>query len=451
MALNIGAILGGAAEQIVDMQEDKIQRVNLLTDKYWDQHTQNMFDKKAKEDAKAELVENSIQKLSSFYDGNIDAGAALYNKLGGNIETADEFYKAALYQRDTLGEDIKPMLGSIDENFEASGMSAADYAASFRKPVSLDITIPEGTDSKVAKEIQKRKTEMEEAGLLPKGIKTDKPTFAELKGFDRSQFNTSTNIDLIQQNLITKLDKLDVNSETYEEDKAKLENRIFRINTLKQKAEEGIYDDPVKTNQTVGFLRSIVNERISKENNVEKTGTRFIRDENNNIISREIVNATTAKEYLNSIMPGILEEYTSNVSPKDREYFNSAAKLLGYETEAEDVGETSVEESANEVANTQGEDATVTTPKVDTSVQVPKKAIDAVKNNPKLKNDFIQKYGQQAYDQIFKNKKQTPVTTKVNPRPDGNTNPSLVGDMMEWDRNYGKTHNYDGTPKQKQV
>ena len=80
MALNIGAILGGAAEQIVDMQEDKIQRVNLLTDKYWDQHTQNMFDKKAKEDAKAELVENEIQKLSSFYDGNIDAGAALYNK-----------------------------------------------------------------------------------------------------------------------------------------------------------------------------------------------------------------------------------------------------------------------------------------------------------------------------------------------------------------------------------
>ena len=32
MVLNIGAILGGAAEQIVDMQEDKIQRVNLLTD-----------------------------------------------------------------------------------------------------------------------------------------------------------------------------------------------------------------------------------------------------------------------------------------------------------------------------------------------------------------------------------------------------------------------------------
>ena len=44
MALNIGAILGGAAEQIVDMQEDKIQRVNLLTDKYCDQHPQNMFD-----------------------------------------------------------------------------------------------------------------------------------------------------------------------------------------------------------------------------------------------------------------------------------------------------------------------------------------------------------------------------------------------------------------------
>ena len=465
MALNFGAILGGAAEQIVDMQEDKIQRVNLLTDKYWDQHTQNMFDKKAKEDAKAELVENSIQKLSSFYDGNVDAGAALYNKLGGNIETADEFYKAALYQRDTLGEDIKPMLGSIDENFESSGMSAADYAASFRKPVSLDITIPEGTDSKVAKEIQKRKTEMEEAGLLPKGIKTDKPTFAELKGFDRSQFNTSTNIDLIQQNLITKLDKLDVNSETYEEDKAKLENRIFRINTLKQKAEEGIYDDPVKTNQTVGFLRSIVNERISKENNVEKTGTRFIRDENNNIISREIVNATTAKEYLNSIMPGILEEYTSNVSPKDREYFNSAAKLLGYETEAEDVGETSVEESANEVANTQGEDKTVEAPKnkvakgfdlkgvKDSFLELPldEAAQILIDNTPQGKTPPTLDQAKQLITEEKNKRKSKIIGKNVTPRPDGNRNPNLVSDMIKWDKQYGDTHNPDGSPKEKQT
>ena len=231
-----------------------------------------MFDKKAKEDAKAELVENEIQKLSSFYGGNIDAGAALYNKLGGNIETANEFYKAALYQRDTLGEDINPMLGSIDENFESSGMSAADYAESFRKPVSFDITIPEGTDSKVAKELQKRQTEMQEAGLLPKGIKTDKPTFAELKGFDRSKFNTSTNIKVIKDNLIIKLDNLDPNSETYEQDKANFESRIARINTLEQKAEESIYILPTEKNQARNTIMDVINDEIRSACNVDKTG-----------------------------------------------------------------------------------------------------------------------------------------------------------------------------------
>ena len=350
MALNIGAILGGAAEQIVDMQEDKIQRVNLLTDKYWDQHTQNMFDKKAKEDAKAELVENEIQKLSSFYDGNIDAGAALYNKLGGNIETADEFYKAALYQRDTLGEDINPMLGSIDENFESSGMSAADYAESFRKPVSLDITIPEGTDSKVAKELQKRQTEMQEAGLLPKGIKTDKPTFAELKGFDRSKFNTSTNIKVIKDNLIIKLDNLDPNSETYEQDKANFESRIARINTLEQKAEESIYILPTEKNQARNTIMDVINDEIRSAGNVDKTGYEFYIDENGQRRSR-IVNATTAKAFRASVLPNIVSQLTEDADPRTKEIYTKAAELLGLEAEAEDLAGEGVEESAINVAN----------------------------------------------------------------------------------------------------
>ena len=350
MALNIGAILGGAAEQIVDMQEDKIQRVNLLTDKYWDQHTQNMFDKKAKEDAKAELVENEIQKLSSFYDGNIDAGAALYNKLGGNIETANEFYKAALYQRDTLGEDIKPMLGSIDENFESSGMSAADYAESFRKPVSLDITIPEGTDSKVAKELQKRQTEMQEAGLLPKGIKTDKPTFAELKGFDRSKFNTSTNIKVIKDNLIIKLDNLDPNSETYEQDKANFESRIARINTLEQKAEESIYILPTEKNQARNTIMDVINDEIRSAGNVDKTGYEFYIDENGQRRSR-IVNATTAKAFRASVLPNIVSQLTEDADPRTKEIYTKAAELLGLEAEAEDLAGEGVEESAINVAN----------------------------------------------------------------------------------------------------
>ena len=350
MALNIGAILGGAAEQIVDMQEDKIQRVNLLTDKYWDQHTQNMFDKKAKEDAKAELVENEIQKLSSFYGGNIDAGAALYNKLGGNIETANEFYKAALYQRDTLGEDINPMLGSIDENFESSGMSAADYAESFRKPVSLDITIPEGTDSKVAKELQKRQTEMQEAGLLPKGIKTDKPTFAELKGFDRSKFNTSTNIKVIKDNLIIKLDNLDPNSETYEQDKANFESRITTINALEQKAEESIYIQPTEKNQARNVIMKFVNDAIRQENNIDKTGYEFYIDENGQRRSR-IVNATTAKAFRASVLPNIVSQLTEDADPRTKEIYTKAAELLGLEAEAEDLAGEGVEESAINVAN----------------------------------------------------------------------------------------------------
>ena len=350
MALNIGAILGGAAEQIVDMQEDKIQRVNLLTDKYWDQHTQNMFDKKAKEDAKAELVENEIQKLSSFYGGNIDAGAALYNKLGGNIETANEFYKAALYQRDTLGEDINPMLGSIDENFESSGMSAADYAESFRKPVSLDITIPEGTDSKVAKELQKRQTEMQEAGLLPKGIKTDKPTFAELKGFDRSKFNTSTNIEVIKDNLIIKVNNLDPNSETYEQDKANFESRIARINTLEQKAEESIYILPTEKNQARNTIMDVINDEIRSAGNVDKTGYEFYINENGQRRSR-IVNATTAKAFRASVLPNIVSQLTEDADPRTKEIYTKAAELLGLEAEAEDLAGEGVEESAINVAN----------------------------------------------------------------------------------------------------
>ena len=460
---NIGAILGGAAEQIVDMQEDKIQRVNLLTDKYWDQHTQNMFDKKAKEDAKAELVENSIQKLSSFYDGNIDAGAALYNKLGGNIETADEFYKAALYQRDTLGEDIKPMLGSIDENFEASGMSAADYAESFRKPVSLDITIPEGTDSKVAKELQKRQTEMQEAGLLPKGIKTDKPTFAELKGFDRSKFNTSTNIEVIKDNLIIKVNNLDPNSETYEQDKANFESRIARINSLQQKAEEGVYDDPLKINQARNTIMDVINDEIRSENNVEKTGTTFVEVDGQMI--KKTVNATTARAYRNSILPRVLEQLSGKADPRTKDYYLQAAKILGYEEEAENLAGESVEESASQIANNQSEDKTVEAPKKtvakgfeldklkDSFFELPldEAAQAMIDNTPADKPVPTLDQAKQLITEEKNRRKSKIIGINVTPRPDGNRNPNLVKDMMEWDKKYGDTHNPDGSPKEKQT
>ena len=439
MALNIGAILGGAAEQIVDMQEDKIQRVNLLTDKYWDQHTQNMFDKKAKEDAKAELVENSIQKLSSFYDGNIDAAASLYNKLGGNIETADEFYKAALYQRDTLGEDIKPMLGSIDENFESSGMSAADYAESFRKPVSLDITIPEGTDSKVAKEIQKRKTEMEEAGLLPKAVKSDKPTFAELKGFDRSKFNTSTNIDVIKQNLIIKANNLDPNSETYDADMKNLESRIAKINTLQQQAAETLYDNVDLLSKRTNQLEQRIDFYIGNETNIEKTGFEY-KQVSPGQYEYVKTDPVTAKKYIDSIMPKILEEFTANVSPRDKEYFNQAAALLGYQGEAEIINEESVEKAASQVADNEGEDKTV---------EAPKKTVAKGFELDKLKDSFFELPLDEAAQAMIDNtpadkpvptldqakqliieeknrRKSKIVGINVTPRPDGNRNPNLV-------------------------
>ena len=49
-------------------------------------------------------------------------------------------------------------------------------------------------------------------------------------------------------------------------------------------------------------------------------------------------------------MPKILKEFTANVSPRDKEYFNQAASLLGYQGEAEIINQESVEEAAKSVA-----------------------------------------------------------------------------------------------------
>lgn len=199
MAFNFGAFVGGLSESVAEGIETNEKRVNLLVDKAWDTHTQRYWKKRDKEEAKAELVEGAIKKLSQLTDGNVDHAAALYNKIG-NVDDATTFANNGL-QLKGLGQDLSGYIGSMPENFEGSNFTVEDYAKSYMKPIKFETDLGVGAQDGVSEGLKIRAEQM--AGLgIPSTLDPTKVTFANLTDANINSLTMPKNIEATK-NILT--------------------------------------------------------------------------------------------------------------------------------------------------------------------------------------------------------------------------------------------------------
>lgn len=201
----------GFAEQIQEDIDTRKKRTELIIDKAWDDHTKRYYEKRDKEEAKAEVIEETIKSIASLNDvgGNIDYAASLYNKLG-TVENASRWLQEA---RKIEGAGLSLIetnyIGAMPDNFKNSGVSVEDYAKSFTKDINfmkgLTDTIPGSRMGRRISEGLKRRTEeMEAAGLIPesalKGEPRVGPTFADVS-IDLTLSNIDQDFDVIRNRL----------------------------------------------------------------------------------------------------------------------------------------------------------------------------------------------------------------------------------------------------------
>ena len=200
---NLGAVLGGVAEQVADDIDTRKKRVELMIDKAWDTHTKRYWQKRDKEEAKAELVEDTIKEIAALNGvTSLDQAAAIYNKLG-TVDNATDWLNGAK-QITNFGGNLQEMgyISAMPEDFESSEMTAKEYAASFGDPVKFaeGFGIPSETGpgmlgKKVAAGFASRRQQMEAMGLVPEDVPAQKVTYADIK-VDPSLKGSNVSVDL---------------------------------------------------------------------------------------------------------------------------------------------------------------------------------------------------------------------------------------------------------------
>ena len=205
MKFDFGGIVSGFSEQLAeDIQEDS-KRVKLILDKAWDRHTERFISKRDKEEKKAELVEQVLKKIGSYTNNNADIAASVFNKLGGDVDLANEWLKGASQVTSATGQSLQDLgyISSLPEDFKSSGISINEYAKSFGKGVQLDkmdtslagmITRPDALGGIGSKRTEsyfgKRAERLKEAGLMPEGFTAPKVDYADI------------NVDLSLKNVV---------------------------------------------------------------------------------------------------------------------------------------------------------------------------------------------------------------------------------------------------------
>ena len=205
MGLNFQAVLGGISEQIAENIEEDSKRVKLILDKAWDRHTQRFIAKRDKEENKAELVEQVLKKIGSYTNNNADIAASIFNKLGGDVDLANDWLKGASQVTSVSGQSLQDLgyIDSLPDDFKSSGISMSEYAKSFGKGVTFDketpelagmITRPDALgglgEKRVTSDFARRTKRLEKAGLMPEGFVATKVNYADI------------NVDLSLKNIV---------------------------------------------------------------------------------------------------------------------------------------------------------------------------------------------------------------------------------------------------------
>lgn len=224
----------GFAEQVQEDIDTRKKRTELIIDKAWDDHTKRYYEKRDKEEAKAEVIEETIKSIASLkgVDGNVDKAASIYNKLG-TIENAKDWLQGA-NNLTNFGSDLVSMgyISNMPDDFKTSDMTVEEYAKSFTKEVKFGkglTDIPRGSrmGRRVAEGLQRRADEMEAAGLIPESVLKGEPkapiNYADIK-VDMSLRGSNVSVDATEQTLTTQLARLDKNSKSYNSVRTALDN-----------------------------------------------------------------------------------------------------------------------------------------------------------------------------------------------------------------------------------
>jgi len=195
MAFNFAAFASGFAEQVSESIDEDSKRVKLILDKAWDKHTERFISKRDKEEKKAELVEQVLKKIGGYTNNNADVAASIFNKLGGDVELANDWLKGASQVTSVSGKSLQDLgyIDSLPDDFKSSGMSMSDYAKSFGKGVTFDKETPELAgmltrpdaigglgEKRVSSDFARRAKRLKEAGLMPEGFVAPKVNYADI-------------------------------------------------------------------------------------------------------------------------------------------------------------------------------------------------------------------------------------------------------------------------------
>lgn len=195
MAFNFSAFASGLAEQVSESIDEDSKRVKLILDKAWDKHTERFISKRDKEEKKAELVEQVLKKIGGYTNNNADVAASIFNKLGGDVELADDWLKGASQVTSVSGQSLQELgyIDSLPDDFKSSGMSMSDYAKSFGKGVTFDKETPELAgmltrpdaigglgEKRVSSDFSRRAKRLKESGMMPEGFVAPKVDYADI-------------------------------------------------------------------------------------------------------------------------------------------------------------------------------------------------------------------------------------------------------------------------------
>lgn len=362
---NLGAVLGGVAEQVADDIDTRKKRVELMVDKAWDTHTKRYWQKRDKEEAKAELVEDTIKEIAALNGvTSLDQAAAIYNKLG-TVDNATDWLNGAK-QITNFGGNLQEMgyISAMPEDFESSEMTAKEYAASFGDPIKFaeGFGIPSETGpgimgKKVAAGFASRRQQMEAMGLVPEDVPAQKVTYADIK-VDPSLKGSDVSVDATKEMLTTQLARVPEGSPQAEA----ISNSLENLRNAQREASGG----RVGLDALDKARRSVENyyKSAAMDEGVSKTGV--------TIVDGEIKYSDDAlySRWRKSKEQDIINYYKDSVSPEEMAAIEAHLQVSRAETEAESVVKENAVETNTVAEVTQKSEAQVpeTQTDVDTAV-----------------------------------------------------------------------------------
>ena len=338
---NLGAVLGGVAEQVADDIDTRKKRVELMIDKAWDTHTKRYWQKRDKEEAKAELVEDTIKEIAALNGvTSLDQAAPIYNKLG-TVDNATDWLNGAK-QITNFGGNLQEMgyISAMPEDFESSEMTAKEYAASFGDPVKFaeGFGIPSETGpgmlgKKVAAGFASRRQQMEAMGLVPEDVPAQKVTYADIK-VDPSLKGSDVSVDATKEMLTTQLARVPEGSPQAEAISKSLEN----LRNAQRTASGGVLGGDAMDKARLRV------ENLTKTlalNAGESTSGYTLNDEGEGVYSDKVKYG----QWRQTQSEKILAYAKANYKPDEYRAIQQHLELISLETQAENVINQNAEET----------------------------------------------------------------------------------------------------------